>query len=296
MYCYKCGKEIPEGGSFCTYCGTSINRERADSGPCHVEEKEDVDRQTLVSNLSTILPYVRHVEHERDKIDTLRQQIIDNRESTERAQEGVDMLFGGSNYGVFLWLILVVACLIVEIPFVILIKPTKYDDLIVVIAVVVGTILYVKLNQKTKNSFQADCEKENREISHELEVNQRELEEYCKNNKVAQMIDVIPKEYCCEAAIVYILGTLRTGRAKDMQQALNLYEEYMFRQEVKEIQSQHGLAIEELNTKVDYQTHLIDAQGQQIQKQLSDVEKSAVKAKKAARVSTALGVYNMLKR
>lgn len=61
----------------------------------------------------------------------------------------------------------------------------------------------------------------------------------------------------------------------------------MFRQEVKEIQSQHGLAIEELNTKVDYQTHLIDAQGQQIQKQLSDVEKSAVKAKKAARVSTA---------
>ena len=77
-----------------------------------------------------------------------------------------------------------------------------------------------------------------------------------------------------------------------MQQAINLYEEYMFRQEVKEIQTEQGIAIDKLNSKIDYQTQLINEQG----KQLSDVERSAVKAKKAARVSTALGIYNIIKK
>ena len=292
MYCYKCGKEISEEGKFCTYCGTKITAEpvRTVNNAAEpvrtvdnaVKTQDDTVRQSLVQELTAILPHVKHVEQEMEKIDKLSQEIPDNIKSAKNSQEGMNELFGA--YGFILFIVLVIACFIVEIPLIVLLGSAVSDELFLFIAVGAAFILCIVINEKIKTSIQEDCERENRE------------KKYCEKNNLSKMIEIVPKEYCYDAAISYILGTLRNGRAMDMQQAINLYEEYMFRQEVKEIQSEHGIAIDELNSKIDYQTQLIDEQGKQLSKQLSDVEKSAVKAKRAARVSTALGIYNIIKK
>ena len=304
MYCYKCGKEISEEGKFCTYCGTKITAEpvrTVDNAaePVRtvdnaVKTQDDTVRQSLVQELTAILPHVKHVEQEKEKIDKLSQEIPDNIKSAKNAQEGMNELFGA--YGFILFIVLVIACFIVEIPLIVLLGSAVSDELFLFIAVGAAFILCIVINEKIKTSIQEDCERENREKKYELETTQENLREYCEKNNLSKMIEIVPKEYCYDAAISYILGTLRNGRAMDMQQAINLYEEYVFRQEVKEIQSEHGIAIDELNSKIDYQTQLIDEQGKQLSKQMSDVERSAVKAKRAARVSTALGIYNIIKK
>lgn len=290
MYCCECGKEISEKGRFCVYCGTKITKDPVKSVVNTVEKQDDSVRQKLVKELTEILPHVKHVEQEKQKIDKLSREIPDNIESTKNAQEGMNELFSG--YGFILFIVLVIACFIVEIPFFILLGSAVSDEFFMIIAAVAAFILCIVIHKKINVSLQENCERENREKRYELETTQKNLREYCEKNNLSKMIEIVPKEYCSDAAISYILGTLRNGRAKDMQQAINLYEEYMFRQEVKEIQTEQGIAIDKLNSKIDYQTHLINEQG----KQLSDVERSAVKAKKAARVSTALGIYNIIKK
>ena len=119
----------------------------------------------------------------------------------------------------------------------------------------------------------------------EFERLNMELDEYCEKNNAAGKTNFLPKEYMYSDAIRSFISYLENQRADTLKEAINLYEETLYREEMRNIQLQRGEEIRnmqnQLNSQADY---------------MRSMEYDVNSAKRRAGVSTGLAVYNLIKR
>lgn len=290
MFCQKCGSKILNGRQFCIHCGAKIAAVASPTVTKAVQTQVVHEKNTqLISEIKKILPYVKRVERDLSQIEALKSQMQEDAIKQRRAQEARDNFV--VNHLGFVFTVFSIISIVIGLPLTLL---TQVEGMLGVGAVAGGIITY-KLCQKIKepDTQHYDPVQEAEEKIRDLE---QELREYCANSNISAALDIVPREYCYVEALEYLLRVLQTGRAETMKEALNLYEEYMYREEMRSMQTQQSQAIDGVSEQIDLQTQLIENQGRQLSEQLGQVQRTANKAKRAAHVNTALNVYGLLKR
>lgn len=293
MFCQKCGNKILDGGLFCTKCGAKVLAKTVSAVDAVKAEQSAEQKELIITKLQQLLPYVTRVERELAHISDLKSKMKEDYERKEMREEGIVNLFQRSaGIIVAVWIILfgIIAFLLCCIA-------PDWRDINMVITMVIATVLTVFIIKKFCSYLMDDTEYRMKRSQKEEELKKAEddLQEYCKKSSVSSLLEIVPKEYCSKDAIEFLLRMFRNGRADTMKEAINLYEEYLYREDMKNAHNQHSEAIAGVSEQIDMQSQMIASQGRQLSEQMSGMERDLRKAKRATKVNTALSVYGMLK-
>lgn len=200
---------------YCPYCGKPAeNHMESDSDTNASIKSEEID--TIFANLDVALPIYCTIADIQSKIATL------NKEKANFSHiSGITLFFGAMLY--------VILLIITGIVFSFIDESASIESLFFMPAVVIiiGYVMYVNKNQK--------------KVQEKIDELEKQLDAYVANNRCEELF-YLPEKYRYYMAASYIKECLESGRAKDLSEALNLYEEQMHRWKMENMQYQIYLA------------------------------------------------------
>jgi len=216
MFCSSCGKEIEENANFCSVCGAKITQ-IVESNPIiqmsshNIYQNDEI--QEIQIELTNIIEELKRVEEYHNRRQMLQKQL-------NRLEKS-----GDSNF-IFL------ECGISFFVGIGLISLIGFAGGITIGGIILGTLHFC-----VRDSLKNDKNKQISDLQAELHtVRQVHAESVQKVVPVLQRN--LPREYWYSIALTSITGYLRTGRASNMKEALNLYEEEMHRLRMENMQEQ----------------------------------------------------------
>ena len=209
MKCKNCGMEIDNDSRFCSGCGARVEEV--------LSMREDAlqAKKKLMDDLEIALPIYQKIASISEKIEVTNNKKNKKQRLLIKIFLWYIFLFCGAMLGGMISFSLVIAT-----------RNTSILELGIVIGMIAGAIVKILLKQKKDK----DIDKQIKEYQVELrdflnEYNCREL--YC-----------VPEKYRYFIAVNYIYECLRDGRASDLKEALNMYEEQMHRWKMEGYQQQ----------------------------------------------------------
>lgn len=224
MYCTKCGKNLIEEMKYCPYCGNPVenisNRNSSATSSENIAATNSFlnleENIILLENINVALPIYYSIAEIQSKIAEQEKKKMDATRIT-----GFKLFIGAISYMILL--------LITGVLMAITIEDLRVEDIFSVPAmiVIIGYVIFVsKAQSKTQEKI------------NELTT---QLNTYIENNKCEELF-YLPEKYRYYIAAAYIKECLESGRAKNLSEALNLFEEQMHRWKMENMQYQIYLA------------------------------------------------------
>lgn len=229
MFCSSCGKEIEENANFCSVCGAKITQ-IVESNPIiqmsshNIYQNDDI--QEIQIELTNIIEELKRVEEYHNRRQILQKQI----NGLERSGDSEFILLKlGISIPIGIFLGFLIGILGVGMG----LSMSFILHCMWIIGVLTFGILHFCLKDTMKNRKNKRIEKLQTELHTVRQVHAESVQ------KVVPVLQRnLPREYWYSIALTSITGYLRTGRASNMKEALNLYEEEMHRLRMENMQEQ----------------------------------------------------------
>ena len=204
--------EIENNSRFCSGCGTRVEVEEVLS----MREEALQAKKDMMADLEKALPIYQKMASISEKIEKLNNEKNRKLGILTRIIRFYAVAFGGAILGV--------------IAFGIIAEVTGNNTIVAKDGLAIGSSVAVVLKLLLKA-------KKNRDIDKQLAQYQVELKNYLEQNNCRELY-CVPEKYRYYIAVNYIYECLRDGRASDLKEALNMYEEQMHRWKMEGYQQQ----------------------------------------------------------
>lgn len=234
MYCLNCGTENQQNARFCCKCGTELNSiilaENQNSNASVVD-------QAYINQIEQIVLKLQELSKIQDFITQKRKELENNDKilnSYKRSQKDNGKII------LLMMVFFLVSLCIVFTTITLITENEKIIRLIsFLVAVVVDIVTFKPMNTLIKknelrqvNRYTERCELIKIECG-KMEKNEKEL-----INTLSREIHIIPPNYRYLLAVQYIFDSFVNMRARNMTEAINLYEEQLHRWKIENAQQQ----------------------------------------------------------
>lgn len=287
MFCSVCGSKIEETTRFCPGCGRKIIPEETEIIEKPVDNAGEI-KEILMKAIEVI-----------DKIENALQKrtIFDEyRDSAKKKKD--EMISEASSasttvgcLGIILGIVIIIVCIFYSLHF------------FLTLSIMAGYIIlvwYIESNvaeSYNENEKKAQAiEWYNNEIAliNEQEARfDKEFNSYCVSDEVVLVRTIVPENYFDKEPIQFFIKMLDEHRADTFKEAINLYEEYLYRENMANMQQQQlimqGQQLKETHELSKNVTNQMQRQSYYMQ-QISDNTKSTQRAIKInAAINAAAG-------
>lgn len=225
MYCVNCGREIADGSTFCTSCGAKQAAQGAiavvQSGPIGNNLNVTMINQATVDAIYHVLEPLKRIAEENEKIDTCQRTI--------KANEG-----NAKNFV----LNMILGFVIGFMPMYILwgwFAGAGFPLFCGLIGTTIGFLI--------SSTSQSAVKRSNEKISIYL----KNIDNICMEVDEDEL-SLLPPSYRFYNAAAFFYNAFINQRALTMQQAVNLYEDEMRKDEIARIQQQQMAALKSIRT------------------------------------------------
>lgn len=118
-----------------------------------------------------------------------------------------------------------------------------------------------------------------------------QFERYCNTNVVAEARNIVPEQYFDSESVCFFLKMLNERRADTFKEAVNLYEEYLHRKDMEDMQKQQ-LSLQ--GQQLEETRHLSQNVTSQMQEQSSYMRQIANNTKSTARAVKVNAFINLV--
>lgn len=220
MFCPKCGAENGDNNDYCVKCGTLLNGSIGKDNSNSNDEKN-----IIIKELEYVIPFLQQLDSLEERTEELINQAAPIKiQMDEHLTKINNNDQSGRNVGAIISPIVIILFFL-QIGF--------YGLIVgVPLGVVVGLLIKFVPASKTydKNRY-ATLKIQYDDLSEEIEKNKNTIESIIE--KIRDRISVLPETYRYYIAANYIYNTLNDGRADNMKEALNLYEEQLHRWKIE---------------------------------------------------------------
>lgn len=239
MYCKECGTQIKADTRFCVGCGRKINHVGLLSGASEFEIRQ-AERMDAISKLEAALGVTTHMEEFVAKQEYFNEEKVKAKNKYDEIYNEMttaQLIAGIIGIGIFIWVLVLV------------IKNGTFLGFLIGEAFVVGAycgfyfqvikpiILMATDKTRTQNALNY-YETEMARIKKEEETLMTLVQMYMESNEFKNARDLVPEEYFDSISISYILKLLNDKRADSFKEAVNLYEDYLYKEDMKQMQMQ----------------------------------------------------------
>lgn len=218
MYCSNCGTRLDEGARICSNCGYQVqgyfDAEAYQQYKQNTINNLEVNREEILRKLDKALPIYQFIVEKDCIIQNLREK--ERRQRAKKAKNG-----GAVVLGILLGVILAIVMYVLSLQ-------NAFDGLLVSIVIWLPMVLMILLNNKIKGDAVRKTERE-------INETQLEIQRYIKANNIPELY-YLPERYRYFIAAQYIRECIANQRARDLSDALNLYEEQMYRWKMENYQ------------------------------------------------------------
>ena len=241
MFCEECGCEIKNEAKFCPECGYRINKESL--LVTNIDERQE-EKKSIISELEKALNVTNHLE----KFVTDQEQLDDEKVKAENKYNEIynemttpQLLAGLFGLGIFIYVIVIsinspnddynfISFLVTEAFF--------FGGYCAIYMKLIKPIILLATDknrtQNALNYYEPKIAEIHKKESDLMVLVQR----YMESNEFKKARDLIPEEYFDSTSISYILKLLNDRRADSYKEALNLYEDYLYKENMKQMQMQ----------------------------------------------------------
>lgn len=243
MFCSNCGKEILDEIKFCPFCGVEVSKKISSEKVTNAEDvnkknEESFYNEGVKEELIKALDVINKIEgfmEQKEEIESIRESV--ERQKKEMMEDLAPIQ---------IWLF------VLGIPFTIIAPMiTNTHEITIVGRLVYGILFYYVpffvivnplLGLITRGKKVAKAEAWYKEKIVPIDAQETELisvfERYCNTDAVTEARNIVPEEYFDSESVQFFLKMLNERRADTFKEAINLYEEYLHREDMKNMQMQ----------------------------------------------------------
>lgn len=240
MFCNNCGREILKGIRFCPDCGMKIfmgdSLNNSDSVHDVPIKNESIVKGEIKEGLEKSLQIINKIEdfiQKKEEVESARHSI--EKQKKEIMEELAPIQMWG---------------FILGIPFSIIVPLLATEGTGLLRILLYGVFYYILffvivnpiMDLATKSKKVAKAEEWYRAKIVAIDEQESDLdsnfEAYCNSGELEYARSIVPEEYFDSESVGFFLKMLNERRADNFKEAVNLYEEYLHREYMKNIQMQ----------------------------------------------------------
>lgn len=232
MYCSRCGRELQEEMNFCPNCGMNINMQNKSENIELQRLGQDSERNVILRNLDKAIPIYLNVEKMQAQLERLQME-----KKNAETFDGIKVICCGAAYVVIVLVEFILVMLYEflntkgkmtwyaienitwhtreDITYIILLSP-------VAIVIIMYVLYSIHIIKKLKRKISL------------LDV---QLKTYINENMCNEVF-FLPEKYRYHFAACYICEYVANGRANNLSEAMNQYEEQLHRWKMENMQEQ----------------------------------------------------------
>jgi len=225
MYCNQCGKEIAEQSIFCNFCGARITTRDISSdsrSSATLMVSDDSQLEKMIGNLGYLIKPIKNMEAYYAQYNTFEKR-VKSWETSNTFFEilGISLLIGGG-----------VSFVISLFSNIYLDTEGVFNTLFKICFVIVFIVSYRIYGKRVNNKKKEMIEKNKIEANRYYESGQKIMRQV-----YPLLNETLPQQYWYSHAIEHIYTYLKNYRASSMKEAINLYEEEMYRIRMEDMQN-----------------------------------------------------------
>lgn len=209
MYCSNCGEKANDGAKFCSNCGKSFGDVLAQKNMSNVMSDE---QHKILQQLEIAMPIYQTIAEKEAGIQMLQQERDKRRKGT--VASSVFAVIAGAFVGIVL-------LFIIGVNFESWFPDGEGFMTIIYIDFAFCIMSALLLNEKRKI-------KDSSGVNERVQQKEAELSTYIENNNIPELY-YLPEKYRYYNAAQYIEECIKNKRAHNLTDAINLYEEQLYR-------------------------------------------------------------------
>lgn len=246
MYCSNCGAENQQDASFCCKCGAALKSKAVVAQKNNNEIGLDNNEINKIGQLAVELQQLDNVEkalQQRQKKQANLSQSINRNKRQLSNKSYLILTMGGISLGILFVLFFILTCTIAMILIFLHIDSMISLKIVFILSAIVTGVIVKKFYSRLKNMIEKrlleETKKlEERQITIKAECEQIENDRQKLRKAISDKIGIIPPNYRYQMAVQYIYESFRNMRARNMTEAINLFEEQLHRWKMEASQQQ----------------------------------------------------------